>query len=511
MNETKPETNRLPWTKLEIAGLAAILVLAVGVRCYRLGDESLWHDETASIQYMDAPSLAKFIELERPGDPAMVPLYFTLEYYVWRAVPSPILVCRLMSILFGVATIAVLHAAGRRMFGRAAGLTAAGCAAVAIQQVYYSQEIRMYAIYLFGATLAMYALLRILEGGRRGWWVVHLAGNAMMVWSHLFGVWLLVAQGLIVLVAHRRNLKMVVGWGLIQMLVVAPAALWVLSIDRDRIEDNLNWIPTLDSDMVREFLTSSALSVTDHVPASDPEPRWDEALNLPTVAKVLIAVAWLVLVPLTVKRKLRERRRLMEDGRGDDARKVGVNLGMVLAWLVVPSVILLALTFTWRPSFLPRYVLHSTMALYLLMGAAVASMKRAGVRWAVALVLIGSYAYDMAAFGLPRRPDMGTAMALVIQEAKPETTKVLVHPSGYQGPARFYTDLPEDGIKTCKDWRNMPDRAKKLAQNGKDCWLIVGALQGTPPNLAPLLDEKGLAYEYTHVAGAFPLRVYQVK
>ena len=260
------------------AVLALILALAVAFRCYRLRDESLWHDETASILHMDAGSLPEFIAQERLGDPAMVPFYFVLEYFCWHATNGSIIACRLMSIAFGIGAIVLLYGMTRRLFGNFAALVAAGCAAVAIQNVYYSQEIRMYALYLFAAMAAMDALHRILDGGRPAWWLVYGLANAVMVWTHLYGVWLLFAQGLFFLIVRWTHFRALALWGAVHGPIVISVALWVATMDQARIERNLGWIPGIRSEETAQYLGESALSLPDKRPAQDPEPRLDETL-----------------------------------------------------------------------------------------------------------------------------------------------------------------------------------------------------------------------------------------
>ena len=72
---------RDPAGRLPLAALAAVILLGLALRMYRLGEECIWHDEYVSFQFLDAPSLGDFLRQTRAADPPMMPLYFTLEYY----------------------------------------------------------------------------------------------------------------------------------------------------------------------------------------------------------------------------------------------------------------------------------------------------------------------------------------------------------------------------------------------------------------------------------------------
>ena len=101
-------------------------------------------------------------------------------------------------------------------------------------------------------------------------------------------------------------------------------------------------------------------------------------------------------------------------------------------------------------------------------------------------------------------------MAVVHREPFNEGDIVLIHPSGYGGPARYYGAPPDSAIRSYRKWEEMPDKALEVAEAGHHAWLLVGSLMGTPPDPGPQLHERGLEFEYEVVPGAFMLRVYHV-
>ncbi|MCX5770705.1 MAG: glycosyltransferase family 39 protein [Candidatus Hydrogenedentes bacterium] len=509
----------------------AVLLVALAFRCYRLADEPLWHDETASINYLDAPSFGDFVARERPGDPAMVPLYFYIEYRLWKLTGGSVIVLRVLSVVFGMMTVVITYATARRIFGPPAALVAAGCAAVAIQQVYYSQEIRMYALYGMAGALAMYALLRVLQDGAGGttaptvWWAVLGLANAVMLWTHLHGLWLVLVQGAFVFVVRRKDAKTLALWTAVNGPLLVSVFLWVSTTNPESVEAHLGWIPKLFSEDTKRYLADSALSINEAVPgsaaqpgaylAADPPPRWDESLHLPTVAKILIGVLWITLTSTVTLRTLRKRRQLracarVSEGDRAHAERLGTDLGLMLTWLVAPAAILIFLSLVWRPTFLPRYALPSTVALYVLMGGAVALMGTGRWQWVIGCLLVGLYAYDTTAFGLPRRPNLREAMTIVDGQPYTEGDMVLVHPSTNRGPARYYSGLPDSAIQSYGKWEDLPDKALEVANAGRHAWVLVGSQMGTPPDPGPGLRERGLNFEYKAVPGAFMLRVYHV-
>ena len=121
--------------------------------------------------------------------------------------------------VFWVLTVALLWAAARRLFGKAEfGRCAAGCvallSAVYPLYVYYAQEARMYTLLTFLGVLAGYALLRatvdegrttndasgsssfVLRLSSARWWLLFVLAAAAMLYTHYFGVFLLLAYGI---------------------------------------------------------------------------------------------------------------------------------------------------------------------------------------------------------------------------------------------------------------------------------------------------------------------------
>lgn len=201
-----PHTTRFRHPDLARLWLAALL-LAVGLRVYRLDAQSLWYDEAVTAQ-VAGQGLA---ELTRwTADDIQPPLYYYAVAGWTRLVGRSEWALRFPSVFFGVLTVALLWTLARRLFGKtgvgrgAAGIVAL-LAALSPLHVYYAQEARMYTLLTFGGVLAGYALLRAsgrAEGQRgrraeeRRWWVMFVLASTAMLYTHYFGVFLLVAYAL---------------------------------------------------------------------------------------------------------------------------------------------------------------------------------------------------------------------------------------------------------------------------------------------------------------------------
>lgn len=142
------------------AALLAIVLLAFVLRVARVGELRMWGDEAFSV-YSAHRTLAAITFEGIENDPHP-PLYYYLLHFYLPLAGSSELALRFFSVCFGVATIPLLYVIGKKMFDARVGILAAAFAAIAPFHVYYSQEIRMYALAIFLTTLALYFFVRLL-------------------------------------------------------------------------------------------------------------------------------------------------------------------------------------------------------------------------------------------------------------------------------------------------------------------------------------------------------------
>lgn len=152
--------------------MLALLVLATGLRLYRLGDENFWIDEVLQVRVASQPLATIFANYHPAADPGryqqaplsllITHLFLSPSHAEWSA--------RLPSALFGVAGVFSLYLVGRGLFGPPTALLAALLLAISPLDIWYSQEARWYALWALLTTLSYWALLRASRrGGLRAW------------------------------------------------------------------------------------------------------------------------------------------------------------------------------------------------------------------------------------------------------------------------------------------------------------------------------------------------------
>lgn len=130
------------WFTLERRFAAAILAVALALRLWDVNARSLWLDEAMEYWVAAAP-LARLAAVVRQGiqDP---PLYSFL-LHLWMTPADNELWMRLLSVLFGVASVAGVMVIGYRLRGWTTALAAGALMSIVPTAVRYSQEVGQYA------------------------------------------------------------------------------------------------------------------------------------------------------------------------------------------------------------------------------------------------------------------------------------------------------------------------------------------------------------------------------
>jgi hypothetical protein len=182
--------------------LAALLVLAAALRLSTLGLQSFWFDEAYTPVHVLHPSLsATWTSMVHSENSP--PLWYLLEWLDYRILGSGEVALRLPSALAGIATVAVAWALGGELGGRRTAIACGGLVAVNPLFVWYSQEARVYGLYVLVAALATLCFVRAEREPTRGRMAAFAASGALAMLTHYFAVFLLVPMAVWMLYRPR--------------------------------------------------------------------------------------------------------------------------------------------------------------------------------------------------------------------------------------------------------------------------------------------------------------------
>jgi mannosyltransferase len=173
--------------------LAALMLLAAVLRLSTLDLQSFWYDEAFTPVHVLHASLWATLRsvVHTENSP---PLWYLLVWVDSRVLGIGAVALRLPSALAGIATVPVAWAIGRELAGRRAALLSAAIVAVNPLFVWYSQEARVYALFVLTAAVAMLCFLRAdREPTPRRMAAFALSGSVALL-THYFAVFMLIGM-----------------------------------------------------------------------------------------------------------------------------------------------------------------------------------------------------------------------------------------------------------------------------------------------------------------------------
>jgi mannosyltransferase len=202
--------HRLAWL------IPALLMAAVGAA--RLDGPGLWTDEFATWG-MTTVSWSDGLKVLRWVDAVIGPYYGLMK--AWTEVfGDSDLSLRIPSVIAMTLAAAFTGAIGNRVYGLRVGVLAGAVFALLPASSRFAQEARPYAFAVLGATIATYALVRILQGGRWWWSFAYTGGIVLLGLAHLIALLLIAGHGWIVL-ARRRDRTL--AWAAAALVGILPA------------------------------------------------------------------------------------------------------------------------------------------------------------------------------------------------------------------------------------------------------------------------------------------------
>jgi len=207
--------------------LILFIALAFTRGVYGLGTQSLWWDESLSLQRAnyDLPLvLSNEIVLTDASRQVITfdnhpPLYFLLLHFVVKLAGQSEFALRFPSLAFSVLTVPLLYVLGKRLFDRRVGLLAALFGAISPLYLWYSHEARMYTMLTFLGLLSFYSLLKILtpkvkretsnvkrETSNLQLTIIYIVSSVAMLATHYLSFLILLAE-LVVFLSSIRNAR----------------------------------------------------------------------------------------------------------------------------------------------------------------------------------------------------------------------------------------------------------------------------------------------------------------
>ncbi|HOR01743.1 MAG TPA: glycosyltransferase family 39 protein [Candidatus Woesebacteria bacterium] len=209
-----------------------ILTVALGLRLIGL-DQSLWLDEAISANVSAMP--IKEIVTNFSVNDFHPPLYYWF-LNIWQGLGGrEVIFLRFSSIIFSLVTIYFVYLIGKKIKNKQTGIEAAILVAVNPLFVYFSQELRMYAMATMWLTIALFFLTKIKQKKYNFWDLFWYNLMSFLAFVTFYGsVFLLAAVGIYWLAKKEIKIFWATSWG-VGLAVVMIWPLLKIQLDNSKV------------------------------------------------------------------------------------------------------------------------------------------------------------------------------------------------------------------------------------------------------------------------------------
>jgi hypothetical protein len=343
----------IPWALL-------LLVLAAGLRLWKLDTLSLWVDEgfTYFVAYKPLAELVTFAAREEPHPP----LYY-IFMHLWILVSGTSeYILRFPSAAAGVLAIAAILQLGRRIATPTASMLGALLLTLNPLHIWISQEARVYSILVAVIICSFTVLIWAWRSNKPAHWALYSLLLIVVIYNHYYGVLILVAHFVAALVLWWRGQTRLLGWLFAQAMAGLAFIPWaVVVVTHQKLQAGSAAIAGGPLRALIHLAQSFAAGENHQLPGS-----------LGMVAGILLVV-WSAIGVWQLKRRQ-------------------ASMSILGAWLGIPLLISLAALLTvgdlWRFG-APRYAVLLLPPMLLLASVGAMSCRWSAVRVPLSLFAIG--------------------------------------------------------------------------------------------------------------------------
>lgn len=316
------------------------LTLVILLRFLFIASNDVAMDEPFTVFFAQADLHSLFDMLPNENNP---PLFFLLMHFQvkWFGI-SPLAV-RFLSCVFSILTAFMLYKTGKKYFSQPVGFFAAALFTLSNYHQLFAHEARVYALFALLTTVSIYLFLGLTSQPEKKKYIVLLAvTNILLIYSHFFGFFIFVIQGLSVFIIpeYRKT-------------VLKP---YMLSV----IISLIAYIPYFPIFFNRFFQSSVSGTWVEPPVFSDLYTMVWRYLNAPVVTVAALCILTAAFVKFIMKIR--------------KGTTVWNNRNLILViWFFAPYILMFLVSYK-IPMFLDRYTVFISVGFYLLIAVALNSL-----------------------------------------------------------------------------------------------------------------------------------------
>lgn len=470
------------WLQPKKVILSILLILAVGsfLRIYGLGVESLWLDESISVDFSSGSVGSIVTETSSRNNP---PLYWIMLHYWMNLFGTSEVAARSLSAIWGILAILVTYLVGRELFNSKIGLIASFLSAISYFHIYYAQEARTYALLLLLSLLSYLFFIKILKQNRNWYYLCYFLANFLLGYTHIYGLFIIASQ--IFYFCLLWNKYQLQRWRLTATLIATLVSLSPLIIllgpKAMHIAEHGIWIPEPSLlSIVGTFTMYAGYGIGRFI------------LLLLFFLLALISLffiermegKWIPGKPLDSLKSMSWRTRF----------KSIEELLLLIVWLWLPIVIPFIASHITAPFFWHKYTIGASPALYILVAKGINTLAMKKLLYPVLIVIIAFSGLGLHSYYVNDVKQQWREVAELVELNTQENDVLLFCVPGVQRPFDYYYQGKLEKFRIGRDVENAQKIADFVngATSAKDrLWLIMGHGGQTAPIRSYLTDKYG--------------------
>ena len=189
---------------INVENVLLFLLIGLGsfLRLYKLDHKGLWFDEIAEMTVASSNSISDVLlgashHLAPPLD------YLILHMFLHFG--NSDFIVRFPSVIFGILSIPLIYKIGKLLFGVKEGLIGAFLLSIAPMHIWYSQETRMYSLFVFLSLLSLLFFIKAINENTVMTWLGFIISTTLNMYTHYFAFFAILIYVLFLVVLVFKN------------------------------------------------------------------------------------------------------------------------------------------------------------------------------------------------------------------------------------------------------------------------------------------------------------------
>ena len=352
--------------------IIAILFVALVLRIYHLGFQSLWLDELYTVNDADPSTTWSETIKQVAINQQQSPLYYFIQKLLFTLFGFNDFIARIISVIAGTAGVWVIYLLGKELYGTKIGHIAALLTCVNYYHIYYSQEARAYTLFFLMAIIAFLFLLRAFNTYKWKYIIGFGLSGALMVHFHFYGIFVVIAQFLFSMILYILNKqprafilkKLSLGFIIIIVFTIPLINTMLMSMTVDA-----TWVPYVQPDFLISYF-------------------YEYFGNTDLLKPILVLLLLCFIIPFLFEKENQKETTI-------NVKSSALGMLLLLVWFISVNIIPYLLSLLGKPILVTRYTI-ATLPVYLfVLSLGISSFKQTKLQGFVLIVFVGLSFIDL--------------------------------------------------------------------------------------------------------------------